>query len=75
MYLEYAEECKIKFNFVRISCSIFLFFLLISCNLLEAESAILFSSIIDFESVDTMLGFVYRSSKYGFINSKLSSSR
>ena len=52
------------FSFARISCSIFFFFLRMSCNLEDAVSAMVSSSTIDFENVEMILGFTYRLSKY-----------
>ena len=75
IYFEYVAECKIVFNFERISCSIFRSFLRISCNLADALSAIVSSSTIDFAKVATILGFIYSSSKYCFIAEKSDVSR
>ena len=70
IYLEYVDECKITFNFERISCSILRSRLRMSCNLADAVSAIESSSKIDFANVDTTLGFIYKSEKYCSIAEK-----
>ena len=63
IYFAFELEWSILFNLSFISCTIFLWFFLIPCNVFEAESSIVFSSIILLDIFSTTLLLEYKLEK------------